>query len=98
MHPDEMPLLAAVRAAPADDLPRLVYADWLDEHARRGSAFIRAECALAAMPLNSPRWHAAFVRYRRASEGLPEPWCRAISRHSQAHWLAASARSAWARL
>jgi uncharacterized protein (TIGR02996 family) len=30
---DESALLAAVLAAPADDLPRLVYADWLEEHA-----------------------------------------------------------------
>ena len=32
---DEDALLAAITAAPKDDLPRLVYADWLDEHGRR---------------------------------------------------------------
>jgi uncharacterized protein (TIGR02996 family) len=31
-HPDWPPLLAAVCSAPADSLPRLVAADWLDEH------------------------------------------------------------------
>jgi uncharacterized protein (TIGR02996 family) len=35
---DEDALLAAVRAAPADDAPRLVYADWLDEHGRHEQA------------------------------------------------------------
>jgi uncharacterized protein (TIGR02996 family) len=41
-------LLAAVRAAPADDAPRLVYADWLDEHGQPERAeFIRVQCALA---------------------------------------------------
>lgn len=30
-HPTYLALLAAVRANPADDLPRLVLADWLDE-------------------------------------------------------------------
>lgn len=34
MTPDHFPLLAAVRAAPGDNLPRLVYADWLDEQSR----------------------------------------------------------------
>jgi uncharacterized protein (TIGR02996 family) len=28
---DERALLAAIAAAPDDDVPRLVYADWLDE-------------------------------------------------------------------
>ena len=31
---DEDALLAAIIAAPDDDTPRLVYADWLDEHDR----------------------------------------------------------------
>jgi uncharacterized protein (TIGR02996 family) len=29
---DELALLAAVFAAPADDMPRVAYADWLEEH------------------------------------------------------------------
>ena len=29
---DELAFLAAIRAAPEDDVPRLVYADWLEEH------------------------------------------------------------------
>jgi uncharacterized protein (TIGR02996 family) len=33
MTRDELALLRGVLAAPDDDLPRLVYADWLDEHA-----------------------------------------------------------------
>ena len=44
-------LLAAIRANPADDLPRLVYADWLDEQVPcpdEGKAeFIRVQCELA---------------------------------------------------
>lgn len=42
-------LLAAVLAAPDDDLPRLVYADWLDEHGEdRWADLIRVQCELAA--------------------------------------------------
>jgi len=41
-------LLDAIRAAPDDDAPRLVYADWLDEHGQPERAeFIRVQCELA---------------------------------------------------
>ncbi len=44
MLPDELGLLKAIAADPADDLPRLVYADWLDEHDRPARAeFIRLQ-------------------------------------------------------
>ena len=47
---DEPALLAAVAAAPDDDTPRLVYADWLDDHDRPERAeFVRVQCRLAAM-------------------------------------------------
>ena len=45
---DATALIAAIRAAPKDDAPRLIYADWLDENGRPGRAeFIRVQCALA---------------------------------------------------
>jgi uncharacterized protein (TIGR02996 family) len=50
MTSDERALLAAIEAAPADDLPRLVYADWLDEHGRAVQAeFIRLQCETARL-------------------------------------------------
>ncbi|MCI0461410.1 MAG: TIGR02996 domain-containing protein [Gemmataceae bacterium] len=48
-------LLQAVETAPDDDAPRLVYADWLEEHGDPARAeFIRIECALEGMPLDAP--------------------------------------------
>jgi uncharacterized protein (TIGR02996 family) len=48
-------LLAAVFAAPAEDTPRLVYADWLDEHGEETYAeFIRVQIALARDGERSP--------------------------------------------
>jgi uncharacterized protein (TIGR02996 family) len=45
---DETALLAAIRATPDDDSPRLIYADWLDEHNQPERAeFIRVQCELA---------------------------------------------------
>lgn len=47
-------LLAAINAAPDDDLPRLVFADWLDERNGPGDAerseFIRVQIELAKWP------------------------------------------------
>jgi uncharacterized protein (TIGR02996 family) len=46
---DHDTFLRAILAAPTDDAPRLVYADWLEESARTArAAFIRVQCALAA--------------------------------------------------
>jgi uncharacterized protein (TIGR02996 family) len=48
---DREALIAAVAAAPADDLPRLVFADWLEENGDpTQAAFIRGHVALARLP------------------------------------------------
>lgn len=48
-HPQYLALLEAVLANPADDLPRLVLADWLEEHGQTERAeFIRAQVQIAA--------------------------------------------------
>lgn len=46
--PEWHAFLAAIKAAPDDDLPRLVAADWLEEHGETDRAeFIRVQCELA---------------------------------------------------
>jgi len=50
------PFLRAIAAAPDDDTPRLVYADWLDEHGDPARAeFIRVQCELARAAEDDPR-------------------------------------------
>ena len=55
MSDDEAAFLQTISAAPDDDLPRLVFADWLEE---RGDAeraeFIRLQCELASAPDSDP--------------------------------------------
>src|SRR5437763_1336214 len=53
--PDAAAFLRMIAAAPDDDAPRLVYADWLEEHGDPRGAFIRVQCALAALPDDDPR-------------------------------------------
>ena len=68
MHtPEADALLAAILAAPDDDAPRLVFADWLDEHHQADrAAFIRLQIELAGLPKHDPRRE---VVARRGSSG-----------------------------
>lgn len=46
-NPEELALIRAIVAKPDEDTPRLVYADWLDEHGRSDRArLIRVQCAI----------------------------------------------------
>jgi uncharacterized protein (TIGR02996 family) len=52
---DEAAFLDAIRANPESDAPRLVYADWLDEHGQSERAeFIRAQIASDRLPAGDP--------------------------------------------
>ena len=53
---DADPFLAAILAEPDDDLPRLIYADYLDERGDPARAeFIRLQVGLARLPPRDPR-------------------------------------------
>ena len=80
MTADERGLWAAVLAAPDDDLPRLVYADWLEENGRGPlAAFIRAQIRLAHAPPGHSDYADAVeaqslaVAGVRAASSLPVP-------------------------
>lgn len=62
---DAAALLEAIRKRPAEDTPRLIYADWLEEHGstdkdRATVEFIRLSCDMAkpkpVMPTAAYRW------------------------------------------
>src|SRR5579884_1433621 len=56
-------LLREVQARPDEDWPRLVYADWLEEHGDPDRAeLIRVQCRLAAMSLWHPERRGLAVR------------------------------------
>jgi len=61
--PDPAPFLAAIASNPDDDLPRLVYADWLDENGDPARAeFIRLQCHTARVGPLDPSWAPAELR------------------------------------
>jgi uncharacterized protein (TIGR02996 family) len=70
MHPEAEALLNAIYDHPDDDTPRLVYADWLQEHGQENYAqFIRLQCAAAREQL----WRA---EANRLWEEIGRVWYR----------------------
>src|SRR5690348_9287401 len=70
--------LRAVCAAPDDDTPRLVYADWLEENRQAERAeFIRVQCALAGAA--GPERPALEARQRELLERYGEEWARPLA-------------------
>src|SRR3954447_5606631 len=68
---DADPFLAAITARPDDDLPRLIFADWLDEHGHADRAeFIRLQCAAVQSP--PTRRRAAELEAAHRDEWLAE--------------------------
>jgi uncharacterized protein (TIGR02996 family) len=76
---DREALQRAVAAAPDDDLPRLVFADWLEEHGEPEYAgFVRAQVELAT----APPWEPFAVRCRHRDPELVTgaPWWYTLPR------------------
>lgn len=88
--------LLAIREAPADDSPRLIYADWLEEHGQADRAeFIRVQCRLARLQEAEPEKLAMLLEEGlvRASAStfatLPSRWSTLLLRAEgllRGHW------------
>jgi uncharacterized protein (TIGR02996 family) len=79
---DEKALLAAIWEDSHDDTPRLVYADWLEEHGgpaqvARGE-FIRVQCELARLTADDPRRAALKAREKELWATWKATWRAAI--------------------
>jgi uncharacterized protein (TIGR02996 family) len=72
--PDDPAFLRMIAAAPADDAPRLVYADWLEDRGDPRGTFIRVQCALAALPADDPRRPDLEDTERRLSAAHAAGW------------------------
>src|SRR5262245_49711218 len=60
-------LYAAVCESPDDDAPRLVFADWLEEHGQEAwAALIRAQVGAARLP----RWDPEHIRLQRVAHSV----------------------------
>ena len=67
--------LEAIREDPADDVPRLVFADWLEDEGDYDRAeFIRVQCELARGVRDRGRSLELLARYRHLFEANREKW------------------------
>lgn len=72
--PEEERLLAAIRDAPEDDQPRLVYADWLLERSEPRGELITTQCTLARLPEDGPTRKPLERRARALLAAHGERW------------------------
>jgi uncharacterized protein (TIGR02996 family) len=81
-HADEQAFMTAILAAPDDDTPRLVFADWLDERGgaddRARAALIRAQCRLEYLPAGRERTKLT-AEVRGLLKRHAKPWTRGLS-------------------
>src|SRR5687768_9512224 len=75
MHPEADAFLDAIFDHPDDDTPRLVYADWLQEHGQENYAqFIRLQCAAAREKPWSDAANRLWEEIGRVWNRLDEEW------------------------
>lgn len=76
---EDEPFIVGIRAEPLDDLRRLVYADWLDEHDRPAEAeYLRLVAALAATGTAVDPAHPHAVRLLALVPELEPKWREAV--------------------
>ncbi len=71
---DEAAFLAALKANPADDTARLVYADWLDEHGEPQKAEYLRLIAKLAIENENIAEHPSVPRVSTLAKDLPADW------------------------
>jgi uncharacterized protein (TIGR02996 family) len=87
---DERAFLRAVCDRPDDDLPRLIFADYLDERGDPRGEFIRVQCELERIACR-----AGYGRQVRDPCGFPG-WCRACDLRRRERELLTSHHHVWA--
>jgi uncharacterized protein (TIGR02996 family) len=85
---DREALLQAILENPDDDAPRLVYADWLDEHGDADRAeFIRVQCELARGASTPRRSEVLTDRARQLQSAHGSRWERDLPGQPAIAWL-----------
>ena len=80
MHTDNE-FFQAVLADPDDLIPRLIYADWLDEQGDPRGEFIRVQCELADMPETNARRRALLTRQSELLHQHKQKWHAEVHRY-----------------
>jgi uncharacterized protein (TIGR02996 family) len=77
---EEEAFLQAVIENPEDDAPRLIFADWLEEHGQPERAeFIRVQCELARLPEQEHRRKELLAREQGLLKEHEKEWTAPLS-------------------
>ncbi|MCA9064132.1 MAG: TIGR02996 domain-containing protein, partial [Planctomycetaceae bacterium] len=66
--------LTGILAAPDDDVPRLIYADWLEENGSPRGEFIRVQCERHSLDERDPRFLDLLLRSEELLEQHGQEW------------------------
>jgi uncharacterized protein (TIGR02996 family) len=72
----EVDFLAEILAAPDEDGPRLVLADWFEDHDDERGEFIRLQCERAHLPQHDDRWWQLWDREQELLARHGDSWLR----------------------
>jgi uncharacterized protein (TIGR02996 family) len=79
LNTNEAAFLRSVALDSADNAPRLVFADWLEEQGETARAeFVRVQCELTSSTIPEERRHAVRVRERELLNAHRQKWCQAF--------------------
>jgi len=71
---DQQAFMNSIIDDPDDDLPRLIYADWLEEQGNPRGEFIRLQCAMAELPWYDPGQKALEFRANQLRKKHQREW------------------------
>jgi uncharacterized protein (TIGR02996 family) len=77
---DDGGFLQAILAALSDDVPRLVYADWLEERGDPRAELLRLECQLMGLPPEAPSATRLRTRLRELCLAAEPDWVGLVRR------------------
>jgi len=83
----ENAFLRAILADPDDDAPRLIYADWLDEHGDADRAeFIRVQVELSRTSPSEIGWGRLSARSHQLGQARHVDWVNRLPQFDGVHW------------
>lgn len=77
--PSEDAFLAAIAASPMDHLPKLVYADWLEEQGDSRFEYLRLQHTLAQTSVNGAEWWGVLEHRHNLATTLGAEWLKKVS-------------------
>jgi uncharacterized protein (TIGR02996 family) len=90
--------LDEIHAAPYEESPRLVYADWLEEQGDPRGEYLRLECELVGLKADDALFRELAPRLHELRQAIDPAWLAEVGRTRIANCPAAECPKRWNRL